>query len=876
MSEETPMIRQYLQIKAECPDSILFYRLGDFYEMFFEDAETASRELDLTLTSRNKNSPDKVPLCGFPYHAASGYISRLISKGYKVAICEQVEDPKQAKGIVKREITRVITPGVVVESENLQADHNNFLLAVRPPGPGQDDAFGIAFVDISTGEFRVAGTRDFSAFEDELLRIDPREVLLPDTFGADGTFQRIYADRDAPLFNQRPDSEFQFNDACGVLENQFGVERIRELVGQGHEKGLSAAGALLGYLQETQKQLPQHLHGITVYQIQDYMILDQTTQRNLEIMQTWMDRSKKHSLLGVMDVTSTAMGARMLRQWAQYPLLQAEKITARLDAVEELKEREIERAALQDALRPVQDLERLNARISLGVANPRDLLTLQKSLEMIPGIRARMAALGSERLREILARLDPLEDAASLLASALVDEPPITVREGRIFREGYREELDELRSISRDGKRWIASLEAGERERTGISSLKVRFNKVFGYYIEVTKANFDAVPDDYERKQTLVNSERFTMPVLKEYERKVMGAEEKSQGIEYDLFLELRTQMAGQSLRIRTTAQALAELDVFVCMAEVALRNDYTRPEIVHGDELVIWEGRHPVIERMSMDERFVPNDAFLDGKDNCIVVLTGPNMAGKSTYMRQVALIVLMAQMGSFVPASSARIGLVDRIFTRVGAMDNLVRGQSTFMVEMKETAHILEKATSRSLLLLDEIGRGTSTFDGVSIAWAVTEYIARKVQARTLFATHYHELAELAGTFRNIKNCHVAVKEWGENILFLRKVMDGSSSHSYGIQVARLAGVPAQVIERAGEILKNLEGGQWNDMGQPRLASTGEGKAEAGEPVQPALFPEIGPVREEIMKLNLLEMTPLEALNKLQELQDRLQKER
>jgi len=872
MTEHSPMIRQYLQIKAECPDSILFFRLGDFYEMFFDDAETASRELDLTLTSRNKNSPESVPLCGVPHHAASGYISRLIAKGYKVAICDQVEDPKQAKGIVRREITRVITPGVVVESENLEADHNNYLLAVQPAGPREGDVFGIAFVDISTGEFRIAEARDLSCLEDECLRIEPREVLVPESLPSDRLFRRIYADREAPLFNRRPDSAFSLDDACRILESRFGAERVRELVGLGHEAALCAAGALLAYLRETQRQLPRHLHALTVYRIQDYMILDETTQRNLEIVQTCMDRSKKHSLLGVLDRTRTAMGARMLRRWALYPLLQADRIRARLDALEELRQREIERAAIQDALRSIQDLERLNSRISLGVAGPRDLVTLKQSLESVPGIRARLAGVEAARLREIRERLDPMEDVTALLASALVDEPPVSVREGGIFREGYRQELDELRGISHDGKRWIAALEARERQRTGIASLKVRFNKVFGYYIEVTRANFASVPEDYERKQTLVNSERFTMPALKEYEHKVMGAEEKAQEMEYGLFLELREQLSGQSLRIRTTAETLAELDVVACLAEVSLRYDYTRPEIVHGDELVIWEGRHPVIERMSAEERFVPNDAFLDGRENCIVVLTGPNMAGKSTYMRQVALVVLMAQMGSFVPAASARIGLVDRIFTRVGAMDNIVRGQSTFMVEMKETAHILEKATRRSLILLDEIGRGTSTFDGLSIAWAVTEHLARTVQARTLFATHYHELAELSGLFPNVKNCHVAVKEWGENILFVRKVMAGSSSHSYGIQVARLAGIPGGVIRRAGEILKNLESGQCNELGQPRLAVAGERKGAGRDTVQPELFPVADPVREEILKLNVVEMTPLEALNRLQEIQDRL----
>lgn len=872
MNDQTPMMKQYLQIKGENPDSILFFRLGDFYEMFFEDAEIASRELDLTLTSRNKNSPDRVPLCGIPYHAASSYISRLITKGYKVAICEQVEDPRKAKGIVRREVTRVITPGLVVEPENLDADNNNYLLAFGPPDPQGKNRFGLACVDISTGDFQIAETEDLSIFEDELLRIDPREVLLPEALSGEKTFQRIYADKEPPLLNPRRDSDFLFDEACRILESQFGQDRIQSLVRAGYKTALCAAGALLEYLKETQKQLPRHLHGINAYEIQDYMILDESTLRNLEIVQSWMDRSKKNSLLGILDFTRTAMGARMLRRWIQYPLLQAERIQKRLDAVEELTEREIERASLQDGLKFIQDLERLNSKINLGAANPRDLLSLKQSIEGIPGVLDRLCAFRSKRLQELQRRIDPLDDLAAILDRALADEPPVTVREGGIFRQGYREALDELRSVSRDGKRWIAALEAGERQRTGISSLKVKYNKVFGYYIEVTKANLGAVPEDYERKQTLVNAERFTMASLKEYEQKVMGAEERAQELEYELYLELRSLLSAESLRIRTTAQALAELDVFTCLAEVAVRNHYTRPEIVRSNELVIWEGRHPVIEQLNMEERFVPNDALLDGKENRMIILTGPNMSGKSTYMRQMALIVLMAQMGGFVPATSARIGLVDRIFTRVGAMDNLVRGMSTFMVEMKETAHILEKATRRSLVLLDEIGRGTSTFDGVSIAWAVAEYIERNVKARTLFATHYHELAELTRQYRNIKNCHIAVKEWGENILFLRKVMEGASSHSYGIQVARLAGIPSGVITRAGEILKNLESGQWNDVGQPRLAQhRDEGQSKADE-IQPPLFSQSNQVEKEIQGLNIQQMTPLEALNKLKELQDLL----
>ena len=873
MTDRTPMMRQYLQIKGQYPDAILFFRLGDFYEMFFEDAEVASRELDLTLTSRNKHSPDSVPLCGVPYHAVSAYISRLINKGYKVAICDQVEDPRQAKGIVRREVTRVVTPGLVLESENLEADHNNFLLALAPPDPAEDSRYGLAYADISTGDFRIAETEDFTTVEDEVLRIDAREVLLPDSVDRGKTFDPVYAGRKPPLWNRWASSHFAFDAACRVLERQFGPDRIQRMIGEGYRKALCAAGALLDYLQETQKQLPGHLHGITAYGIQDYMILDDSALRNLEIVQTWMDRSKKHSLLGVLDLTQTAMGARLLRRWVQYPLLQAARIQSRLDAVEELAGREIERAALREALKEIHDLERLNSRISLGISNPRDLASLRESVAKLPKIRDRIAPCGAEMIQDIHRHVDTLEDVASLLDRALQDEPPVTVREGGIFREGYNDELDELKGASRDGKRWIAALEATERERTGIGSLKVRYNKVFGYYIEVTRANLASVPEDYDRKQTLANAERYTTPALKEYEQKVVGAEERAQGLEYDLFQQLRTQVAGQSLRVRTTAQSIAQLDVLACLAEVAVRNNYTRPEITLTDEIVVWEGRHPVIEQMPLEERFVPNDAYLDGKNNRMVIVTGPNMAGKSTYMRQLALIVLMAQMGSFVPAASARIGLVDRIFTRVGAMDNLVRGQSTFMVEMKEAAHILEKATPRSLILLDEVGRGTSTFDGVSIAWAIAEYIDRRVQARTLFATHYHELAELASLYPTIKNCHVSVKEWGENILFLRKVVEGSSSHSYGIQVARLAGVPSHVIRRASEILENLESGQWDEAGTPRLAPSRKSRPQAEEQ-QPSLFPAAHPVTEEILGLNLPEMTPLEALNKLQELQDRLRK--
>jgi DNA mismatch repair protein MutS len=863
-----------LQIKGQYPDAILFFRLGDFYEMFFEDAEVASRELDLTLTSRNRNDPDRVPLCGVPYHAASGYISRLIAKGYKVAICDQVEDPRHAKGIVRREVTRVVTPGLVLDPENLQADHNNFLLCLAPPDSDEGNRFGLAYADISTGDFRIAEAEDLSTVEEEILRIDAREVLLPQHLDLAGTLEPMYAGRTPPLWNRRASSQFSLDSACSILERQFGTEKIDPLIEEGCRKALCAAGALLAYLQETQKQLPGHVHGITTYAIQDYMVLDETALRNLEVVQTWMDRSKKNSLLGLLDLTQTAMGARMLRRWVQYPLVRQAAIERRLDAVEELTRREIERASLREALREVQDLERLNSRVSLGIAGPRDLVGLRESLGRLPKIADRMAGLEAEALQDVRRHTDPMEDVKGLLERALQDEPPVAVREGGIFRDGYHAGLDELKRAAREGKRWIAALEAEERRRTGIGSLKVRYNKVFGYSIEVTKPNLASVPADYERKQTLANAERFTTAALREVEQKVVGAEDKAQNLEYELFQELRSQVAAQSLRIRTTAQAVAELDVLACLAEVAVRNRYVRPEISLGDELVVWEGRHPVVEQMSLEERFVPNDAYLDGKNNRMIIVTGPNMAGKSTYMRQVALIVLMAQMGSFVPASAARVGLVDRIFTRVGAMDNLVRGQSTFMVEMKEAAHILEKATPRSLILLDELGRGTSTFDGISIAWAIAEFIDQRVRARTLFATHYHELADLAGLYPTVKNCHVAVKEWGENILFLRKVTEGSSSHSYGIQVARLAGVPGQVVQRAREILRNLESGQQDGAGHSRLAPSAGKAGVRPEAEQPSLFPAVQPVAEDILRLDLTGMTPLEALIKLQELQDRLLK--
>lgn len=873
MVEQTPMIRQYLRIKSQYPDAILFFRLGDFYEMFFEDAEIASRELELTLTSRNKNAEEKVPLCGVPYHAASSYIARLVARGYKVAICDQVEDPRSARGIVKREVTRVVTPGVLLDTENLPGGLNNYLLALASPDVTGTDSYGLSFADISTGEFRCTECKEYALVREEILRVDPREIIVPDEGGELGRLEGLYKDRAAPLTNVRPPAQFDFAAACRLLEEHFGPERIQGLVAGGHRADLCAAGAVLGYLRNTQRQLPRNVHRIVPYEIQEYMILEESTLRNLEVVQSQMEGSKRHSLLGVLDSTMTSMGARRLRRWLQYPLLNIEAIEKRLDAVEELKEKEGGRAGVRTVLEAIQDLERLIGRICLNQGTARDLLGLKNSLAKIPELRERAKGFASQLLVELERALDPLDDVVSLIERSISEDAPAVVREGGIIRRGYHQELDELRSIATDAKRWIAALEATERTRTGIGSLKIRYNKVFGYSIEVTKPNLGLVPEEYQRKQTLAHAERFTTAALRELEDKILGAEERAVELEHALFQEVRAQVAEASSRIGKTADAVASIDALQALAEVASRNRYCRPELTRGKEIVIWEGRHPVVEAMDLEERFVPNDAVMDGEANRTVVLTGPNMAGKSTYMRQIALIVLMAQAGSFVPAEGARIGLVDRIFTRIGAMDNIVRGQSTFMVEMRETSGILGRATDRSLILLDEIGRGTSTFDGISIAWGVAEYIHTKIRCRTLFATHYHELADLAAHHPGIQNLNVAAKEWGDSIVFLRKVLQGSASHSYGIQVARLAGIPEEVIRRAKEILANLESGQRSDSA-PCAVPSGSGEPkERPRPKQLPLFQERGrEIIEEVLRLDVAQMRPVDALVMLQELKDRL----
>ncbi len=825
------MMKQYLEIKRQYPDCILFFRMGDFYEMFFEDARTASRILEIALTSREKGEREKVPMCGIPYHAASPYIAKLLQHGYKVAICEQVEDPRAARGIVRREVVRVITPGMAVEEESL-GDENNYLMALCE----EEGSYALGFLDLSTGDFKGCLLEGRELLEGEITKNSPREALLPAEMKAMGK----YLEKLFPwmLINYLP---VEYFDAQGV--ERFSEESPPPPLQR-------AAGAILRYVLETQKVEPAHIRPLEVYRTEQYLILDETTQRNLELFSPLRGSGRKGSLLGVLDRTVTAMGRRRLRQWLAYPLRDLVEIGRRLEAVASLKEAPLERDTLRELLEGVSDIERLNARLALGRANPRELVALKESLERVPEIRERLLSFGSDLLQEIAQGLDPLEEVVQKIRERIVDDPPATVTEGGIIRDGYHQELDELRSISREGKGWIAKLEAEERRRTGIPSLKVGYNQVFGYYIEVTRPNLPLVPEDYVRKQTLKGAERFITPKLKEYERKVLGAEERIKALEYELFFRLREELMAYCPRIQGLARRLSELDVLISLAQVAEENRYVRPSLTEEDRIEIKEGRHPVIEQMDLPEPFVPNDALLD-QQNRILIITGPNMAGKSTYIRQVALIVIMAQMGSFVPAKEAEVGLVDRIFTRVGASDNIARGESTFMVEMKETAAILQGATPRSLVILDEIGRGTSTFDGLSIAWAVAEYLHDVKGPKVLFATHYHELTELASRLPGVKNYHIAVREWKGEVVFLRQVLPGGMSRSYGIQVARLAGLPQEVIGRAKEVLSELEKGEVR---------------KRREELQLSLFvPQESPVIRELKRIDPDRLTPLEALELL-----------
>jgi DNA mismatch repair protein MutS len=859
------MIKQYLQIKSQYPDSILFFRMGDFYEMFFEDARVGSRELDIALTSRDKGQKDSVPLCGVPYFAAETYISKLLQKGYKVALCDQVEDPKFAKGIVRREVVRVFTPGLVTDSIQLGTGENNYLMGFCAEG----EVFGLAFLDISTGELKACQISGLEPFLSEALRNEPKEILSLKRFQEHPCFEGFKQNFENGLMTYLDDPKVD------VLSSF--TEKERNSILQKAPLAAQAVAMVLHYAEENQKRPLSHIRPLSFYQVQDFMVIDEVTKRNLELTQSLFERAKRGSLFWLLDETITLMGSRTLKQWLNYPLIDIEEIASRLEGVSELKEKKIERKRLRESLEGIQDIERLTSRIFLGHANARDLIGLKKSVQSLPILKANLQPFDASIIKEFASEIEEFDDLYRLLESSIVDNPPLTVREGGIIKPKYDKELDALREIGREGKGWILQLEAEERKKTGISSLKVRYNQVFGYYIEVTKSNLHLVPGHYIRKQTLVNAERFITPELKEFETKVLGAEEAICQLENRLFEEVRKRVSDETPRLQKTASAIAVVDILGSMAEVADRYNYVQPAVDEGDEIVIRDGRHPVLERMGLSERFVPNDTQMNTREHQLLIITGPNMAGKSTYLRQVAVIILMAQMGGFVPASEARIGVVDRVFSRIGALDNIMRGQSTFMVEMMETARILNQATSRSLVVLDEIGRGTSTFDGLSIAWAVAEYLHDHplVRPKTLFATHYHELTELALTKERVKNYNVAVKEWDGEIIFLRKIVEGGTNRSYGIQVARLAGLPQKVIDRAKEILSNLEKGELDALGMPKIATTKLPTSKPNPPLQPSLFAQTDSIRSELRKIRTDQLTPLEALNILDQLKKKAEKD-
>ena len=833
----TPAMRQYMQAKKEVsPDTILLSRMGDFYELFFEDAKHAAPLMDVVLTQRAG-----VPMCGVPYHSLRTYVNRLLDAGVKVAIAEQVEDPKLAKGLVKREITQVITPGTVLDNDVLTASRSNFLVALLADARG---AYGLALLDVSTGDFRVSQGPNRDWLETELHRVRPAECLLPQTLYEQW---QEHGCPDVPgkvVWTPLEDWLFDPEVAEDRLLRHFEVASLDGFGCRGLSLATSAAGAVLFYAQTNLRRDVDHITGLQVYQADDCMVLDRISQRNLELVESLFADARNATLLSVLDHTVTPMGGRLLREWILRPLRSCERIRRRLDAVEALVSDPILLAELREALTAVRDLERTIVRLNVGTANARDLAVLERGLGAVPGLRALLSEITVELIRDLSADLVDLPETTTLIQTAIVDEPPATLKEGGIIRTGFNAQLDELHQAATDGKSWIIGFQRQEQEHTGIKSLKVRFNKVFGYYIEVTKSNLEFVPEEYIRKQTLVNAERFITPELKEIEDKVLGAEEKSKNLEYELFQEVRARVVEVTPRIQAIARAIGAIDVLASLADVASRNDYRRPVLVDTTTIDIRDGRHPVLDALMREERFVPNDTLLDTDENQLAIITGPNMAGKSTYIRQVALLVLMAQMGSFVPAAEATVGIVDRIFTRVGAADDIARGQSTFMVEMVETANILNNATPASLIILDEIGRGTSTFDGLSLAWAVAEFLHdhAPVKARTLFATHYHELTELSLTKRGVKNYNIAVKEWADRVIFLRKIMPGGTDKSYGIHVARLAGLPRPVIERAREVLTNLEGDALAESGQPKLARSRKKKRksdpESPQTQQPTLF--------------------------------------
>ncbi len=877
MPEYTPMMQQYLLTKQEYKDCILFYRLGDFYEMFFEDAVIASKELELTLTGKNCGMEERAPMCGVPHHALEGYLNKLVAKGHKVAICEQVEDPKLAKGIVKREVIRIVTPGTNMDIQALDEGKNNYIMSIAYLG----DRYGISLADVSTGDYFVTEVDSERKLMDEIHKSAPAEIICNESFYMSGADLSDLEHRLGITIYALEPWYFSDETAKSALREHFKAESLEGLGLADYDCGVIAAGALLRYLYETQKNSLSHISAIRPYSTGKYMLIDSSTRRNLELVETLREKQKRGSLLWVLDKTKTAMGARMLRSYVEQPLIDRDAITKRQDAIGELNENVITRDELREYLAPIYDLERLVTKVTYLSANPRDLISFKNSIGMLPHIKTLLADFSGEQLREIFSDLDTLEELHQLIDRSIGEDPPISVRDGGILKDGYSKEVDSYRSAKTEGKTWIAELEAKEREKTGIKNLKIKYNKVFGYYLEVTNSYKNLVPDYFTRKQTLANAERYITPELKELEDMILGAEDKLINLEYELFCEVRDRIAAEVIRIQRTAKAIAKLDVFASLAVTADQNHYCRPKITENGVIDIKGGRHPVVEKMIDNDLFIENDTYLDNGSHRISIITGPNMAGKSTYMRQTALIVLMAQIGSFVPASSADIGIVDRIFTRVGASDDLASGQSTFMVEMTEVANILRNATSHSLLILDEIGRGTSTFDGLSIAWAVVEHISnpKLLGAKTLFATHYHELTELEGKLNNVNNYCIAVKEKGDDIVFLRKIVKGGADKSYGIQVAKLAGVPNTVIERAKEIVEQLIA---NDIaavarGIAVDGSVGRKKKEALDEVdltQMSLFDTVkdDAIIEELRNVDVGNLTPIEALNKLYELQNKV----
>jgi len=874
MAEKTtPAMRQFHEIKRQIGDAILFFRMGDFYEMFYDDAVTASRALELTLTSRQKDSSGgAIPMCGIPHHAADTYIGRLIRRGFKVAVCEQVEDPRQAKGIVRREVVRIVTPSTYLHQGYLEEKEASYLMSVAP---GKNE-LGASLVDLSTGDFFAfehTGPERWAALQDALATYRPRELVFPEDSSVSKELLNGVTGDDRPVETPREPWRFEYEGARELLLRQFGTVSLDGFGCEGKPWAVAAAGAALQYLQETQHAGLTHISGIRYRAESDHLILDPVTQRNLELTRSLSEGDRRGTLLSVLDKTQNAMGARLLKEWLLRPLLDLEAIGARLDAVEQFAFDTITRTKLAGTLKSLVDIDRVLSRITLGSAGPRDFVGLGQSLAAVPRLKTLVSELPAPLIEDLSQKMDPLEDVRADIEKTIIDEPPASLRDGGVIRDGVSPELDELRRLRSEGKKTLARIEERERERTGITTLKVRFNKVFGYYIEVTKSKLDAVPDDYIRKQTLVGAERFITPELKEYEEKITTADERITVIEGELFEALRQRVETQSARIRRTAEAIASVDVLGSLGEVAASNQYTKPRLHDGFDLQVKQARHPVIE-VTLGEPFVPNDIDLDEEDH-LIILTGPNMGGKSTYLRQAALLLVMAQMGSFVPAQEAKLPVVDRVFTRVGASDNIFRGRSTFMVEMQETAHILHHATRKSLVLLDEIGRGTATFDGLSLAWAVAEYIAtsQKLRCKTIFATHYHELTDLAAELPGVVNYHVSAREWNDDIVFLRQVVRGGSDRSYGIQVARLAGLPPPLIGRAQEILANLEKTEFDLEGRPRL-SAGANAPISSDERQLSLFAgQEDRVVSELRKLDLDRLTPLEALQILTDLKRSLE---